>query len=69
MSLDVWFRSDVQRILAAVSAAGDLHGPDYRRAVEDVGIAFGVTVDHLRPPCQVVDAPPRLPARSSPFRS
>lgn len=42
MGLDVWFRNDVERILTALAAAGELHGPEYRRALEDTALAFGL---------------------------
>lgn len=44
MGLDLWFREDVARILAALASSGDLYGPDYFKALHDVGVAFGVGV-------------------------
>ena len=44
MGLDLWFREDVQRILAALASAGEAHGAAYLKALTDVSIAFGVVV-------------------------
>jgi hypothetical protein len=44
MALDLWFREDVARLLAALAAAGDLHGPEYHKALAGVALAFGVHV-------------------------
>ena len=43
MGLDLWFREDVARILAALASAGDHYGPNYQKALADVALAFGVT--------------------------
>jgi len=38
----IWFVADVRRILVALASAGDERGPEYKRALSDVGLAFGV---------------------------
>ena len=42
MGLDVWYPQDVVNILRAVASAGELHGPEYHKALNDVALAFGV---------------------------
>lgn len=42
MSLEVWYPQDVINILAALSSAGELQGPEYHKALNDVALAFGV---------------------------
>lgn len=54
MGLDVWFKSDVQRILASLRQAASRYSGDYqqgyRDALADVGLAFGLDVqDNKRP--------------------
>jgi len=44
VGLDLWFREDVLRILAALSSSGAGRGPEYQQALADVAIAFGVQV-------------------------
>lgn len=44
MGLSLWFREDVLRILQALASAGIGHGPEYRQALHDVALAFGVEV-------------------------
>ena len=45
MSLDMWFRDDVVRILAAVASAGEQHSADYHRAIRDVALGFGLVLE------------------------
>ena len=42
MALEMWYRSDMIRILNAVAHAGRLQGPEYHEAIRDIGRAFGV---------------------------
>lgn len=49
MGLSLWFREDVLRILRALASAGLDHGPEYRQALYDVALAFGVEAS--LPPC------------------
>ncbi len=42
MGLSLWFREDVIRILRALASAGIGHGPEYRQALHDVALAFGI---------------------------
>ncbi len=44
MGLSLWFREDVVRILRALASAGIAYGPEYRQALHDVALAFGVEV-------------------------
>ena len=43
MSLNIWYKADVRRILAALASAGAPRGPEYIEALGDVAIAFGLT--------------------------
>ena len=58
MSLEVWYPQDVINILAALSSAGELQGPEYHKALNDVALAFGVNLAsiELRLPWRIVDA-------------
>jgi hypothetical protein len=56
MSLDVWYPDDVIRILAALASAGELQGPEYHKALDDVALAFGVLLVIADPPWRVVDS-------------
>ncbi len=47
MSLNLWNREDVARILVALTSAGKAHGSEYHEALRDVALAFGVTVEWL----------------------
>jgi hypothetical protein len=62
MSLEVWYPQDVINILRALASAGELQGPEYRKALDDVALAFGVgsgdSVSGLLP-WRVVDAEAR----------
>jgi hypothetical protein len=59
MALDLWFREDIQRILAALASAGEAHGPEYVKALADVGLAFGVQApgNGNRGAARVIEAP------------
>jgi hypothetical protein len=48
MALDLWFREDVARILTALAAAGSERGPEYHKALFDVGLAFGLHIRSVR---------------------
>jgi hypothetical protein len=37
-----WLQDDIRGILAALAAAGESRGPDYRLALYHVALAFGV---------------------------
>lgn len=39
----VFSQEDVQRILAALSSAGELQGPEYHKALSDVALALGLS--------------------------
>lgn len=45
MSLEVWFRQDIQRVLAGLASAGSVRGPEYFKALYDVAISFGVRIE------------------------
>lgn len=59
MSLQVYYPQDIKRVLAALASAGDLHGPEYRKALHDVALAFGVDLSRHRDKLSwtVLDAP------------
>lgn len=42
MALDVFYSADIERVLQALASAGEPRGPEYRRALRDVGLAFGI---------------------------
>jgi hypothetical protein len=42
MGLDMWFKPDIMRILTALASAGEQNGPQYRQALSDVALAFGI---------------------------
>ena len=59
MAAEVWYPQDVINVLAALSSAGELQGPEYHKALHDVALAFGLeTPDSLSGvlPWRVVDA-------------
>lgn len=58
MGLDLWFRADVERILDAVGAAGDLRGPEYHKALADVARAFGLNRDSAGQPAPRLERGP-----------
>jgi hypothetical protein len=61
MGLDLWFRADVIRILAALASAGSDRHPAYHAALRDVGLAFGLhEADHHRAVIVSRDTQPAL---------
>lgn len=42
MSLEVWYKDDIRRTVAALACSGQGRGPEYLAALEHVAIAFGV---------------------------
>jgi hypothetical protein len=59
MSLDVWYPQDIQRVLVALASAGELQGPEYHKALDDVALAFGVLLVIADPPWRAVDGEAR----------
>jgi hypothetical protein len=45
MTLDVWYPQDVINILRALASAGELQGPEYHKALDDVALAFGIALE------------------------
>jgi hypothetical protein len=50
MGLDVWFREDVARILAAVAIARDGLTSDERTILAAIGAGFGISLAEVLPP-------------------
>ncbi len=50
MGLDVWFREDVARILAAVAIARDGLTSDERTLLAAIGAGFGLSLAEILPP-------------------
>lgn len=59
MALDVYYPTDIKRVLAALSSSGELRGPEYQKALHDVALAFGVEFWHQRQDLSwtITDAP------------
>ncbi len=38
----LWLPDDIARILVALASAGEAHGHEYREALRDVALAFGL---------------------------
>jgi hypothetical protein len=56
MALDLWFREDVARILIALASAGEQRGDEYRRALVDVALAFGIDPRQMPDGCYPLPA-------------
>lgn len=42
MALEVFYSQDILNALLALASAGELHGPEYHKALHDVALAFGL---------------------------
>lgn len=50
MALEVYYQNDIRRVLLALASAGRANGPDYRQALYDVALAFGVQLSEAAIP-------------------